>query len=141
MASQRVGNTNFLSTIIRVSINCSKTYLATTGQLLTVPNSKKRIELLKALRNADRWAERLRSDPSATQSDIAKEEGICRTRVSQILQLKRLPKGIRTKLEHAPEQLEVPINIHSLRKLALSQTEENPSKQRVSSMRRLQNVI
>ncbi len=61
--------------------------------------------------------------------------------MSQLLQLKRLPADIRRKLEHAPEQLEVPINIHSLRKLALSQTEENPSKKRVISMRRLQNVI
>ncbi|MDQ8184657.1 hypothetical protein, partial [Pelagicoccus sp. SDUM812002] len=47
----------------------------------------------------------------------------CRTRVSQLLQLKRLPEDIRKKLEHAPEKLDVLINIHSLRKLVASKNQ------------------
>ncbi|MDQ8188008.1 hypothetical protein QEH53_20635, partial [Pelagicoccus sp. SDUM812002] len=95
MASRRIGNSNFFSTIIHVPIDCTKSFLATTGQLLSVPKSKKHLALLRALRRAEKWAERLRIDPTLTQSDIAKEEGICRTRVSQLLQLKRLPEDIR----------------------------------------------
>ena len=118
MASRRCRNTNYFSTILSVDSELQNATLAHTGQILIKsprPNLK---QILNLLRKVDSWVQNMKFDSSVTQLDIAKSEGISRSRVSQLLDLRYLPSEIRYRIEHASGSLEFPLNVHQLRKLA-----------------------
>jgi len=56
-----------------------------------------------------RWRDQLAGNPRLTQAGIAAREGLSRARVTQIMNLLRLPETIQSLLQN----LSPPLNIHS----------------------------
>ena len=114
LASRRGGIANFFSTILRVKGNFKKASLASTGQQLVNSEESNAAEILGLLEKVDSWHERLQNEPFVTQSRIAKEEGIHRSRVGQLLELHVLDSQLREDLRRATPTP----SVNQLRRLA-----------------------
>jgi hypothetical protein len=53
------------------------------------------------------WRQQLESDPSLTKAKISVREGFSRARVTQIMDLLKLPMEIQNALQHPPPPLEI----------------------------------
>ncbi len=67
--------------------------------ILMHPTNEKQRKLLDLLDRIDSWSNRMKRDPSVTQSIIAKEEGISRSRVAQLLELAGLSTLEKVRIE------------------------------------------
>lgn len=74
----------------------------TRGNLKS-PKGPKTPRVTELLRKATEWQALLKSGEIATQADIARKEGITRTRVTQIMGLLRLTPEIQEKIHVLPE--------------------------------------
>ncbi|MBK1877814.1 hypothetical protein [Pelagicoccus mobilis] len=111
MARQKREHANYFSTIIQVDRSIKKATLTHNNQLLTNNPNNKIDTLLALLETVDSWHQRMRTDPSVTQSDIAKNEDISRSRVAQLLQLALLPTELKRQVESSKIQ-----SVNQLRK-------------------------
>ena len=116
MASRRGGITNYFNTILRVEKNLEKADLSSTGQQLVNSGKSNAAEITPLLDKVARWHDPMQRDPSVTQSKIAKEEGIHRSRVGQLLELHALDSQLREDLRKATP----PPSVNQLRQFARS---------------------
>ena len=118
MASRRGGITNFFSAILQVDRHLSQATLAATGQQLVISVGSNSAEILALLDKVDSWHERMQREPSVTQSDIAKEEGVHRSRVGQLLELHAISHRVRQQLSGGADGSVRRMSVNQLRKLA-----------------------